>query len=134
MHDERLDASQARVPQDAEDDTVDWWPSATVGVVDEYDTPAEVDAVFRTQRRIAFSYLVLFLTIVLVVPLLTVTVDWWSSGRLIGAMSPNFAMAAIGLYVIFALIGLGASTLANAVEDRMLGAGGAGENDVEDAP
>ena len=84
---------------------------------------------FRTQRRIAFSYLAVFLSVVLVVPVLTLTLDWWSSGRLIQAMSPNFAMAAIGLYVIFLAIGLGASTLASAVEDRMLGATPSGSDD-----
>jgi hypothetical protein len=91
------------------------------GYSDEFDTPAEVDATFRTQRRIAVGYFLLFLIVTLGVPALTLVLGWWSSGGLIGGMSPNFAMAAFGLYLIFLAIGLAAATLASAVEDRMLG-------------
>ena len=99
----------------------DWWSPEHRGPLDEYDTPAEVDAIFRTQRRIAFGYLAVFAAVVLAVPLLTVTLQWWSTGRLIGAISPNFAMAAAGLYLVFLAIGIGAASLASAVEDGMLG-------------
>jgi len=40
--------------------------------------------------------------------------DWWSSGRLIGGMSPNFAMAAFGLYGFFLILGIAAASLATA--------------------
>lgn len=103
------------------DEPMDWRSLDDVGPYDEYDTPAEVDATFRTQRRIAFSYLALFVAAVLCMPVLTMTLDWWSTGRLFGAMSPNFAMAAAGLYLLFLIIGVGAASLASAVEDRMLG-------------
>jgi hypothetical protein len=36
-------------------------------------------------------------------------------------MSPAFVMTAAGLYVFFFLLALAASSLATAVEDRMLG-------------
>jgi hypothetical protein len=91
------------------------WP------VDEYDTPAEVDATFRTQRGIALGYFFVFLFGTIAVPVLTVVLDWWSTGALIGTMSPNFVMAAFGLYIFFFVLGLAACTLANSVEDRMLG-------------
>jgi hypothetical protein len=110
--------------------------------VAEYDTPAEVDATFRTQRRIAIGYFLMFLVGVLAIPLLTALLDWWSIGRLVGEMSPGFAMVAVGLYAFFFALGLGAATLTNAVEDRMLGGsswqGVTGEahlaNDDEEAP
>ncbi|QSB16566.1 hypothetical protein JQS43_09970 [Natronosporangium hydrolyticum] len=89
--------------------------------VDEHDTPAEVDAAFRTQRRVSAAYFTLFLVAVTGVPALTLALDWWSAGRLIGGMSPGFVMAAFGLYLFFFLIGLAAATLATAVEARMLG-------------
>lgn len=90
-------------------------------LLDEYDTAAEVDATFRTQRRIAIGYFLVFLIVTVGVPSLTLVLDWWSSGRVIGGMSPNFAMAAVGLYVFFFALALAAASLATAVEDRMLG-------------
>jgi uncharacterized membrane protein len=89
--------------------------------VDAFDTPAEVDATFRTQRRIAVGYFVVFLLVTLAVPALTLVLEWWSQGRLAGGMSPYFVMAAAGLYVFFFVLALAAATLSSAVEDRMLG-------------
>lgn len=101
---------------------------------DEYDTPAEVDAAFRTQRRIAFAYFAVFLVVTLAVPALTLVLDWWYTGRIIGAMSPNFVMAAGGLYVFFFFIALGAATLASTVEDRMLGGPEPPATEFDEAP
>lgn len=89
--------------------------------IDAFDTPAEVDATFRTQRRIAVGYFAVFLLVILATPALTLVLDWWSTGRLAGGMSPNFVMAAGGLYVFFFAIGLAAASLSTTVEDRMLG-------------
>ena len=88
---------------------------------DEFDTPAEVDALFRTQRRIAVGYFAVFLVVTLGVPALTLVVDWWSQGRLVGGMSPAFVMAAVGLYLFFGFLAVAVGALATAVEDRMLG-------------
>ncbi|HLR94164.1 MAG TPA: hypothetical protein VK053_06545 [Jiangellaceae bacterium] len=88
---------------------------------DEHDTPAEVEATVRTLRRVSIWHFALFLGTVLLVPLLTVALDWWSEGRLVGGMSPNFAMAAAGLYAFFFIISVAAARLSNAVESRMLG-------------
>lgn len=88
---------------------------------DVHDTPAEVDATFRTLRRVAVGYFTVFLATVTGVPVLSLTLGWWSDGRLIGGMSPGFVMAAFGLYVFFFLIGLAVATLSTAVEARMLG-------------
>lgn len=99
------------------------------GSVDEYDLPAEVDASVRTLRRVAVGYFAVFLVVVLAVPGLTLALDWWSQGRLIGGMSPSFVMAAGGLYLFFFVLAVAAATLANAVEQRMLGGPG---HDVDD--
>lgn len=88
---------------------------------DEYDLPAEVDATVRVVRRVAVGYFALFLVAVLAVPGLTVALDWWWQGRVIGGMSPNFVMAAVGLYVVFFVLAIAAALLVNAVEQRMLG-------------
>jgi hypothetical protein len=88
---------------------------------DEFDTPAEVDAVFRTQRRIAFGYALLFLGGIFTVPALTLFTDWWATGRLVGWWTTSFATTGVGLYLFFFLLGMGAASLANGVERRMLG-------------
>jgi hypothetical protein len=87
---------------------------------DEHDTPAEVDAVFRTQRRIAVGYFVVFLGGLLVVPAATLVTRWWPGAQLSG-WAEGFVLAGAGLYGFFFLIGVGAATLANGVERRMLG-------------
>lgn len=85
------------------------------------DTPAEVDAAFRTLRRVAITYFIVFLAVVAAFPVLTMTVDWWTESRLLGELSPAFLAAAVGLYVVFAVIGVAAATLSSSVESRMLG-------------
>lgn len=90
--------------------------------LDEFDSPAEVVAAAATQRRIALGYAVVFLLVTFSVPLLTLTLPWWSRARMFGGMSPSFVTAAIGLYVFFLVLAVAASTLARSVEDRMLGA------------
>lgn len=85
------------------------------------DSPAEVDAVFRTQRRIAVGYAALFALVLVGVSVLTVTLDWWTTGRVLGGMSPGFLTAAVGLYLVFMIVAIAAGSLANAVENRMLG-------------
>lgn len=106
------------------------------GQDEEFDAPAEVDATFRTQRRIALRYFAVFLLGTLAGPALTAVLDWWSRGRIVGGMSPAFVMAAGGLYLFFLAVALGAATLATAVEDRMLGGppGGDPEGGEDDPP
>lgn len=86
---------------------------------DEFDSPAEVDAVFRTQRRIAIGYFVVFVGGMLLIPLATLASEWWE-GRL-SDWATGFVVAGAGLYVFFFVLGLGAASLANGVEQRMLG-------------
>ncbi|WP_191089769.1 DUF485 domain-containing protein [Nesterenkonia ebinurensis] len=101
-------------------------PGDLTGPASQYDgetrdTPAEVDAAFRTLRRIAVTYFIVFLVVVAAFPVLTLTLDWWLDSRLIGSLSPGFLTVAVGLYVVFAGIGIAAATLSSSVEQRMLG-------------
>ncbi|TWE29344.1 hypothetical protein [Prauserella muralis] len=112
-----MDSSGARPVWFDPDERGQWVPDAG----DEYDAPADVDATFRTVRRVAVGHFLVFLGVVVAVPILTLTVAWWSDGRLIGGMTPSFVMAAAGLYVFFFVLAVAAATLSNAVEDRMLG-------------
>ncbi|CAN5919181.1 hypothetical protein BH23ACT10_BH23ACT10_02760 [soil metagenome] len=87
---------------------------------DEFDSPAEVDAAFRTQRRIAVGYFIVFVGGVLLIPVGTVAAQWWPGGRL-STWATGFVLAGAGLYVFFFVLGLSAASLANGVERRMLG-------------
>ena len=99
-----------------------WEPGpAEAGVPEEFDGSAEVAAAAATQRRVALGYAAVFLLGILAVPVLTVTLPWWSQARLLGGMSPSFLVAAIGLYGFFLALGVAAAGLARSVEDRMLG-------------
>lgn len=90
------------------------------------DTPAEVDAVFRTVRRVSGTYFLVFLLLVASIPVLANTLDWWTEARLFG-FSPDFLVVAVGLYAAFTVIGILAATLTTSVESRMLG-GGTGDD------
>ena len=87
----------------------------------DVDTPAEVDAVFRIQRRIAFGHFAVFLVVTLGVGFTLVGLQWAAESQVFGGFSPGFALAGIGLYVFFVVIGVAAASLANGVEDRMMG-------------
>jgi len=86
------------------------------------DTPAEVVAVWRTQRRLAVSYMVVFLIGTLGVALAINTLPWVTDTTVFDGFSPGFVLAAFGLYGFFLVLGVAAASLANAVEDRMMGA------------
>lgn len=107
--------------------------SGTTYLGEVQDTPAEVDAAFRTLRRVAVTYFIVFLAVVAAFPVLTMTLDWWTESRLLGELSPAFLAAAVGLYVVFAVIGIAAATLSSSVESRMLGGTGH-EADAGDGP
>ena len=95
--------------------------AAPAAGLDASDAPAEVDAAAATQRRTALGYGLVFLLVTGAVPVLTLVLPWWSEARLAGGLSPNFLVAAAGLYVFFLLLGTAAATLASSIEDRMLG-------------
>ena len=89
---------------------------------EDADSPAEVDAVFRIQRRIALAHFFVFISVTLGVGLALVGLQWAAESRVFGGFSPGFIMAAVGLYLFFVVVGVAAASLANAVEDRMMGA------------
>lgn len=113
-----------QVPESGRDEVSD-------DLASEHDTLPEVDACFRSQRRIAVGYFVVFIACTLAVPGLTLVLNWWSQARIVGGMSPNFAMAAFGIYVFLFVLSLAAGLLANAVEDGMLGGRDVVRDDTE---
>lgn len=90
-------------------------------LLEPHDTPDEVAAAFRTQRRVAVAYGLLFLVITVTIPLLNRLVGWWTTGRMLGAISPAFAVSTVGLYIVIIGIGVLWARVADQVERRMLG-------------
>ncbi|MEX2503664.1 MAG: hypothetical protein WD378_02370 [Egicoccus sp.] len=105
------------------------FPVEGLADLQEYDAPAEVDAAFVTQRRIAVGYCLVFLLVTFAIPVLTVSSAWWIDSRVVGGMSPSFLMAAVVLYAFFVGLGVAAATLADGSEDRMLGRAGGDERE-----
>ncbi len=100
----------------------------------DVDTLAEVDAAFRSQRRIAIGYATLFLIGVLGVAVGTVSSSWSTDSRVFGGFSPSFLMTAFGLYIFFVVIGIAAASLANGVDERMMGASSLPDSGAERYP
>jgi len=97
--------------------------SAAFTSFNDTDTPAEVDAVWRSLRRVALSYLALFLLGTLGIALAIVGLPWTTDAT-VGGFSPAFLLAAAGLYAFFLAVAIAASLLANTIEDRMMGSSG----------
>lgn len=97
------------------------WESEATHLLEPEDTATEVSAAFRTQRRVATAYLVLFLGVIVMIPVLNSLVGWWTTGRLLGGISPAFAWSTAGLYLVIITIGVLGARVADQVERRMLG-------------
>lgn len=86
------------------------------------DDPDEVDAAFRSQRRLAVGHFAVFLVVTLGAGLTLLTLSWASDASIFGGFTPGFAIAAFGLYLFFVAVGAASTPLANAIEDKMMGA------------
>jgi len=64
------------------------------------DTIADVNEVFRLQRRLSFTYGAVFFIVTLAIPAGSVWLDWWHSTTIWGGFTPNYAFVAI-LYFVF---------------------------------
>jgi len=130
-------AHPAQSPEGAIDgagDTDNWLlfePVDGYASFNDTDTPAEVLAVWRIQRRVALSYMAVFLLGTLGVGLAIVSLPWVTDTTVLGGFSPGFVLAAFGLYIFFVVIGVAAASLANVVEHRMMGAASVKDGGVQ---
>ncbi len=86
----------------------------------EFDTPEEVEAVFRAQRRLSLRYALLFFIVTLLLPVLHVVWEAWVTRPLWGGLTPAFIAATI-LYPAFCLLLAAAYTMrANRLEEDLL--------------
>lgn len=87
----------------------------------ETDTIADVDRVFRKQRRLTFSYAAVFFFLVFLIPYLSLKAEWWYGRPLWGGLTPNFLVVALLFHVVYWLMGLLYTIQANRLEDELLG-------------
>lgn len=87
----------------------------------DVDTADEVDAAFRSQRRAAISHFLLFALLVGGCVVAVLSLRWWTESQIISGLSPGFVIVGGGFYMAFVVIALSASTLANGLEDSMMG-------------
>ncbi|MBA4370481.1 MAG: hypothetical protein C0418_02750 [Coriobacteriaceae bacterium] len=64
------------------------------------DTIESVDAVFRQQRKLSFTYGAVFFIVTLFIPLGTVAFQWWHETPIWGGFSLNYLVVSL-LYYVF---------------------------------
>ena len=91
------------------------------GQVEYIDTPEQVDHVFREQRKLSFTYGVIFFTTVLLIPLLSITSEWWYGQEIWGGFTLNYLIIALLYHIFYVSMGYFYAKQANALEDKLLG-------------
>lgn len=88
---------------------------------EEFDSEAEIEAVFRSQRRLSLTYGAIFLGITLTIPVLVLVSPYWTSTPVLAGFSPSFLAVALFYHFLYVLIGAGYSLQANRLEEELLG-------------
>lgn len=88
---------------------------------EEFDSQAEVDALFRAQKRLGLIYGLVFLGLTLTIPILTVTSQYWTQTPVVGGFTLNFLLVAALYHAIYVLIGAAYTLQANRLEQELLG-------------
>ncbi len=87
----------------------------------EFDTPEEVDAVFRAQRRLSVGHGLLFLLGTALLPVLHVVWPAWTTNPVWGGLTPAFIAATL-LYPLFCIVLAASYTMrANRLDEDLLG-------------
>lgn len=92
-----------------------------VAVEGEFDTVEEVDAVYRAQRKLSFTFGALFLLVTVTIPVLSTTAEWWYGRPVWGGLTLNYLVVAVFYHLAYILIALAYTLQANKLEDEMLG-------------
>lgn len=87
----------------------------------EFDTPEEVDAVFRAQRRLSVGHGLLFFAVTALLPVLHVAWPAWTTTAVWGGLTPAFVAATV-LYPLFCIVLAASYTMrANRLDEDLLG-------------
>lgn len=88
--------------------------------VEEYDTPPEVDAVFRAQRRLSFRYGLLFFCGTLLVPAVLVLGGAWASRPVWGGFTLGYLSVGLFYPVFYLSLAVAYTLQANRLEKDLL--------------
>ncbi len=87
----------------------------------EFDTPEEVDALFRAQRRLSVNHALLFLAGTLLLPVVQAVWPAWTTREVWGGLTPAFIAATV-LYPLFCIVLAASYTMrANRLDEDFLG-------------
>ncbi|ABZ85193.1 hypothetical protein HM1_2664 [Heliomicrobium modesticaldum Ice1] len=90
-------------------------------VHDDFDTPEEVERIFRAQRKLSFTYGFIFFLVTLAIPTLSLFSDAWYGKPIFGGMTLNYFVLAFIYHIFYIVIGLAYTLQANKLEDELLG-------------
>lgn len=85
-----------------------------------YDTPEAVDRAFRAQRKLSFTYGAVFFVIVLLIPLLSSTSEWWYGKEIWGGFTWNYLVVALLFHVVYFALGYSYAIKANKLEEELI--------------
>lgn len=88
---------------------------------DEFDSPAEIDGVFRAQRRLSLIYGGIFVAVTMSIPVLGMTSSFWTAEPLVGGFTLNYLVVAVFYHFIYMLLGTGYALQSNRLEQEFLG-------------
>jgi uncharacterized membrane protein (DUF485 family) len=87
----------------------------------EFDTPEEVDALFRAQRRLSVNHALLFFAGTLLLPVVQAVWPAWTTREVWGGLTPAFIAATV-LYPLFCIVLAASYTMrANRLDEDFLG-------------
>ncbi|BDG62079.1 hypothetical protein [Caldinitratiruptor microaerophilus] len=103
----------------------DLWPGAggdwELWAEDDFDTPEEVEAVFRAQRRLSFLYGTLFFLVTLTLPVLHSTWDYWVKATVWGGFTLAYLAVTLLYPLFYILLAVAYTIQANRLEEALLG-------------
>lgn len=87
----------------------------------EFDSPEEVEAVFRAQRRLSLLYGALFFLVTLTLPVLHSTWDYWTAVPLWGGFTLAYLAVTLLYPLFYVLLGVAYTIQANRLDEALLG-------------
>lgn len=87
---------------------------------DHIDTLESVNAVFRAQRRLSFSYGAAFFAVTLAIPALTVSAEAWYAKPIWGGFTLNYFVVSVAYFVFLWVMAWTYSKQADKLDERLL--------------
>lgn len=88
---------------------------------DHIDTIESVDAVFREQRKLSFTYGVVFFVVTLAIPAASVWWETWYDVPIWGGFTLNYLVVSLLYYVFLWVLSYTYIKKADALDDRLAG-------------